>query len=185
MQEFGSPLSQLLAFGLLAMTFALSWFVDKKYRANTSPPFIFPDASDNYQEVLESRRRRAKVYVLLWWAGAFLEMFLIYLAGYLMLSLSGGLAFLTVFGLFKVAAGILLFLKTDVDTLGRFEHLLESEMTLIPVTEQRLKRDIDGCIKNGLLRQEDYELLLQYLGRRSDSIGTVAREMIGGSIDLQ
>jgi hypothetical protein len=185
MQELGSPLAQLLAFSLLGVVLVLSWFLDKKYKANTSLPFIFPVDGDTYLTTLESRRRSAKVWVRLWWAGALTQVFFISIAGYLIFSVYGTISFLVLFGSFKLASGVLFFRRPNVDTLGAFEHLLETTAAIIPLTEMRLKREIERCIRDGLLRQEDYERLLLHLGGRSDAIGTAARQLADESIAPQ
>ncbi len=185
MQELGSPLAQLSAFGLLAIVLVLSWFLDKKHKANTSLPFLFPDVSDDYAAALESRRTAAKAFVRLWWAGALIQVSLISMAGYLMFSVYGAISFLVVFGLFKFTSGILFFRKPNVDTLSAFERLLESTAAIIPLTERRLKQEIERCIREGFLQQEDYGRLLSHLSRRSDIIGTTARQLVDGSIALE
>jgi len=185
MQELGSPLAQLIAFSLLAIVLALSWILNRKYKANTFLPFLFPDEDDNYTIALESRRSAARAFVRLWWAGALIQMFLITLAGYLIFSANGALSFLVVFGLFKLISGFLFFRRPNVDTLSAFEQLLETTSAIIPLTGRRLKQEIDRCINDGLLQLEDYERLLLHLGRRSDIIGATARQLADGSISLE
>ena len=185
MQELGSPLAQLSAFILLAIVLALSWYLNRKYRVHTSLPFLFPDENDNYTLALESRRSAARAFVRLWWGGAFIQMFLVTLAGYLIFSVYGAISFLVVFGLFKLISGILFFRRPNADTLGVFERHLETTAVIIPLTERRLKQEIERCIQDGLLPQEDYKRLLVYLGQRSDIIGTTARQLAAGSIALE
>jgi len=185
MQELGPPLAQLSAFSLLSIVLALSWLLNKKYRANTFLPFLFPDEGDDYAAALEARRTAARAFARLWWAGALIQMLLITLAGYLVFSVYGAISFLVVFGLFKLISGILFFRRPNIDTLSAFEQLLETTSAIIPLTARRLKQEIERCIHDGLLQQEDYGRLLLHLGRRSDIIGTTARQLADGSIALE
>jgi hypothetical protein len=184
-QELGSPIIQLFAFIFLALTLALSWYLDRMYKASTSLPFIFPDADNNYLEELESRRRGAKAIAGLWWFGALAQLLLVFLAGYLILSVNGAIAFMVLFGFFKFIAGFLYFRKPRFDTLGSFERLLETTASIMPLTTTRLKKEIERCVHDGLLRPEDYELLLQHLGGRTDAIGDAARQLADGSVALE
>jgi hypothetical protein len=155
------------------------------FKASTSLPSIFPDAKDNYLAELESRRRGAKAIAGLWWFGALAQLFLVSLAGYLILSVNGAIAFLVLFGFFKFIAGFLYFRRPRFDNLGSFERLLETRAAIMPLTTTRLKREIERCVQDGLLRQEDYGHLLHYQGKRSDAIGTAARQLAGESMDPQ
>lgn len=185
MQELGSPIIQLFAFIFLALTLALSWYLDRMYKKSTSLPFIFPNADDNYLAELESRKRGTRAIAGLWWLGALVQMFLVSLAGYFMFSVNGAIAFLVLFGFFKLIAGFLYFRRPRFDTLGSFERLLETKAAIMPLTEKRLKEEIERCTHDGLLRPEDYERLLQYLGRRADAIGDSARQLGDGSVALE
>jgi len=156
-----------------------------KYKANTFLPFLFPDESEDYKVALESRRSAARAFVRLWWAGALIQMLLITLAGYLIFSVYGAISFLIIFGLFKLISGILFFRRPNIDTLDAFEQLLETTAAIMPLTGKRLRQEIERCIQDGLLQQEDYGRLLLHLGRRSDIIGTTARQLADGSIALE
>jgi hypothetical protein len=175
-QDLGAPIEQLLAFGFIAVALALSWLLDKKYEAGTSLQFIFPEDGDIYLAALEAGRKGAKAYVGMWWVGAIIQVSLMSVGGYLIFSLYGGISFLILFGFFKLTSGIF-FLKPNIDTLSVFERTLEAKAAIMPLTEMFLKQEMDRCITEGLLRQEDYHRLLLHLSVRSDVIGSIAKQL--------
>lgn len=176
MQELGPPIMQLLAFSLIAVALASSWLLDKKYEAGTSFQFIFPEDDDTNLTTLEARRQCAKNYVRMWWIGAIIQVSLISIGGYLIFSLYGALTFLAIFGFFRFTSGIF-YIRPKIDTLGVFEHTLEAKAVIMPLTKMFLKQEIDRCIAENLLREEDYEQLLLHLSSRSDTIGHLARQL--------
>lgn len=176
MQELGSPTMLLIAFGLIAIALSLSWFLDKKYESATFSPFVFPEDGEAHLEAIEVRRQTAKTYARIWWIGTIVQIILFSIGGYLIFSIYGAISFLIIFGFFRLTSGILFF-RLNLDTLSVFEKTLEVKAATIPFTEFILKQEINRCIDEGLLRKEEYERLLLYLGNRPDIIGSVAQKL--------